>query len=248
MSVESAEMSKHALNAFLAMSVSFANEIAAICEQVGADAKEVERALKSEQRIGPGAYLAAGAAFAGGTLARDVQYLRELAREHDQPCNLVAAIKDSNDAHKNWTRRKLMRRFGELRGKRLAVLGLTYKPGTDTLRRSLAVELCQYLVAQGAEVVAHDPRVRTLPSEFGRDVRVEASPLAAMDGANAVIVGTSWPEFREITAAEVRRSMAHPVIIDPNGFLAKVLHCEGIEYHAVGAPYRAVVAASPEVT
>jgi UDPglucose 6-dehydrogenase len=116
MSIESAEMTKHAVNAFLAMSVTFANELASICEQVGADTKEVERGLKSEQRIGERAYLAPGAAFAGGTLARDVQYLRKLATQHNTGSALLGAIKESNDEHRHWTERKLQQYLGTLSG------------------------------------------------------------------------------------------------------------------------------------
>ncbi|MGZ4700256.1 MAG: nucleotide sugar dehydrogenase, partial [Ilumatobacteraceae bacterium] len=182
MSVESAEMTKHALNAFLAMCVSFANEIAAICEQVGADAKEVEKGLKTEKRIGPAAYLSPGAAFAGGTLARDVQYLKLLSEDHNLLSPLLSSIKESNDLHRGWERRKLVDRFPSLSGVRVAVLGLTYKPGTDTLRRSTSVELCSWLVEQGAVVVAHDPRVRALPPELTDVMRLESSIADVLSG------------------------------------------------------------------
>ena len=114
MSVESAEMTKHAVNAFLAASVAFINEIAALCEHVGADAKEVERGLKSEQRIGPKAYLSPGAAFAGGTLARDIAFLSEAGAKHGEPLYLLNAVRASNDAHKQWLQKKLQRAGGPL--------------------------------------------------------------------------------------------------------------------------------------
>ena len=132
--VESAEMTKHALNAFLATSVAFINEIARLGEVVGADAREVERALKSDVRIGPRAYVRAGGAYAGGTLARDVSYLIEQgeARGHRMP--LFHGVRDSNDLHRGWAYDALVRTVGQLSGHSIAVLGLTYKPGTDTLR------------------------------------------------------------------------------------------------------------------
>jgi UDPglucose 6-dehydrogenase len=170
MSVESAEMTKHALNAFLATSVTFINEIASICERVGADAKEVERGLKSESRIGPKAYLGPGGAFAGGTLARDIAFLTDLGQQNGLPMHLVPAVRASNDAHKHWPRRRLVDLLGDLRGKTIAVWGLTYKAGTDTLRRSSAIELCQWLREQGASVQAHDPAVKQLPEQHG-DIR-----------------------------------------------------------------------------
>src|SRR5262245_19073556 len=145
MSVESAEMTKHALNAFLATSVTFANELARMCEAVGADAKEVERGLKSEARIGPKAYLSPGAAFAGGTLARDVRFLIELGARRDVGTPLFQGVWASNQAHKAWVRDRLSRMLCDGGGSVVAVLGLTYKPGTNTLRRSSAVELCRWL-------------------------------------------------------------------------------------------------------
>src|SRR5580704_7433678 len=155
--VESAEMIKHAINSFLALSISFMNEIARVCEQLGADAREVERGLKSEARIGPKAYLSPGGPFAGGTLARDVMTLDHLASSFGEELFLIPAIKKSNDQHKQWAIRKLREELGSLTGKRIAVLGLTYKPNTDTLRRSLAIELCRLLQTEGVEVRAFDP-------------------------------------------------------------------------------------------
>jgi UDPglucose 6-dehydrogenase len=136
MSVESAEMTKHALNAFLATSITFINEIAALSEQVGADASEVERGLKSEARIGPKAYLSPGGAFAGGTIARDVVFLSELGHARGVATHLLSSIKPSNDAHRAWAQQRLEQLLDGVSGKTIAVWGLTYKPGTDTLRRS----------------------------------------------------------------------------------------------------------------
>ena len=222
MSVESAEMTKHALNAFLATSVTFINEIASICEQVGADAKEVERGLKSESRIGPKAYLGPGAAFAGGTLARDIAFLTKLGQENDLPIHLVPAIRASNDAHKNWVRRRLVQLLGDLRGKTIAVWGLTYKPGTDTLRRSSAIELCQWLLKQGVKVQAHDPAVKSMPDQFAA-IRLCASPLEAVRDADALVVATEWPDYRAVAIGEVVSALRTPIVVDANGFLAASL-------------------------
>ena len=144
MKIESAEMTKHAINSFLAISVCFANEVASICEQTGADAKEVERGLKTESRIGPKAYLKPGVAFSGGTLARDINFLMKLSDKHKLPSYLIKAVNDSNAFHKKWIERKCSQFLGSLKKKTIAILGLTYKPGTDTLRRSLAVELANH--------------------------------------------------------------------------------------------------------
>lgn len=234
MSVESAEMTKHALNAFLAASVVFINEIAALCEQVGADAKEVERGLKSEARIGPGAYLSPGGAFAGGTLARDVAFLSRLGEEHRLPLRLFSAVKASNDAHKNWARRRLVQLLGDLKGKTAAVWGLTYKPGTDTLRRSSAVELCAWLLEQGAHVRAHDPAVKKLPQELQR-VELCASPLDAVQAADALVVATEWQEYREVDMRSAAAAMRTPLVLDANRFLAENVEALAqIKYVTVG--------------
>ena len=222
MSVESAEMTKHALNAFLATSVTFINEIASVCEQVGADAKEVERGLKSESRIGPKAYLGPGGAFAGGTLARDIAFLSKIGWEHDLPLHLFPAIRASNDAHKNWPRRRLSQLLGGLGNKTIAVWGLTYKPGTDTLRRSSAIELCQWLVEQGAQVQAHDPLVKQLPEQYSA-IQLCASPLESAQHADALVIATEWPEYRAVSMPEIIAVMRKPLILDANRFLSAAL-------------------------
>ena len=215
MSVESAEMTKHAINAFLATSVTFINEIAAICEEVGADAKEVERGLKSESRIGPKAYLSPGAAFAGGTLARDIAFLSELSDQTGRQLPLVKSVKTSNDIHRGWTRLKLQSLLGKLQGRRVGVWGLTYKAGTDTLRRSSSVELCRWLSAQGARVVAHDPAVKSLPADLSSIIEMQSMPAEVANNVDALVVATEWPMYREVKLDNVNKL----IVLDPNRFL-----------------------------
>jgi UDPglucose 6-dehydrogenase len=235
MSVESAEMTKHALNAFLATSVAFINEIAAICEQTGADAKEVERGLKSEKRIGPSAYLGPGAAFAGGTLARDLVFLSERAAQTGVSAHLLGGVKQSNDAHRGWAGRRLRELLGGVAGKRIAVWGLTYKPGTDTLRRSLAVELCQALLADGATVVAHDPAVKSLPPELAKGIELAPDALQAVRGADALVIMTEWPEYRQMDAEAVADAMKGRLVVDANRFLqAQFSKNQRVVYATVG--------------
>ena len=236
MSPESAEMTKHALNAFLATSVAFANEVAGLCEGLGADAADVERALRAEPRIGPRAYLKPGGAFAGGTLARDVAFLNELAARVALDTPLLASVLPSNRVQRDWPLRRLVQRLGDLRGHTVAVLGLAYKPGTDTLRRSAALELCVQLVGLGARVQAFDPAVRGLPPGHA-DVALAAGAGAALAGADAAVVATEWPEFRALTAADCVAAMRRPLICDPNRFLAATLGGDArIDYLAVGLP------------
>jgi UDPglucose 6-dehydrogenase len=235
MSVESAEMTKHALNAFLAASVAFINEIAVLCEQTGADAGEVERGLKSEPRIGPKAYLSPGGAFAGGTLARDVNFLSSLGAECGVSTTLLSAVKTSNDAHREWAQLRLAGLLGDVKGKRIAVWGLTYKPGTDTLRRSPAVELCRWVHAHGGLVCAHDPVVTTVPPDLRGLVQLTGGPLDAVRDADALVVATLWPDFRAVAAADVRSRMRGSIVLDANRFLAATLGDDSaIRYFTVG--------------
>jgi UDPglucose 6-dehydrogenase len=275
MRVESAEMTKHALNGFLATSVAFINEIAAICESVGADAEEVSRGLKSERRIGPRAYLGPGDAFAGGTLARDIGFLRGLAEREGLPAHVFAGVADGNAAHKHWTRRKLIELLGErereregegegegandndsegagentrggareaLRDRRVAIWGLTYKPGTDTLRRSSAIELCRWLLAEGASVRAHDPAVSVLPADLAIEMQLCATALEAARDADVLVVCTAWPDYLEVSSEAVLSTMAHARAIDPAGALGATLGLHpDVRYVRVGTPseYRA---------
>jgi len=236
MSIESAEMTKHAINAFLATSVVFANELASVCELVGADAKEVEKGLRTESRIGPRAYLSPGGPFAGGTLARDVEYLKRIGFAGGIATPLLGAIRTSNDQHKHWVRRKLTALFPRLNGIKIAVWGLTYKPGTDTLRRSLAVELCEWLLAEGADLSVHDPAVKELPAAWGYRVRRFDSPLHALNGADVVVVATEWPQYRHITCEQLSEMRTDLVLLDANRFVSHLKSVAGVRYIAVGAP------------
>jgi len=235
MSVESAEMAKHALNAFRAPSVTFINEVAALCEEVGADATEVARALKSEARIGPRAYLSPGPAFAGGTLARDVVFLSRLGLAHDVPTRLLSSVKSSNDSHRQWPLRRIEQLLPDLAGRTVAVWGLTYKPGTDTLRRSASIELCQSLNQRGVTVRAHDPAVRSLPAPLAAQIELADSAAGAVQGASALVVATPWPEYKEILPGELKARMARALVLDPGRFLFDTLgRDEGVVYISVG--------------
>lgn len=239
MSVESAEMTKHAINSFLAISVTFANEIASICELVGADAKEVERGLKTESRIGPKAYVSPGGPFAGGTLARDIAFLGGKSKEYELITPLLSAVTTSNDEHKNWTRRNLLKYFGSLSNVTVAIWGLTYKPGTDTLRRSLAVELCDWLIEQGASIKVYDPAVKDIPERWDGKVDSCSDAMQAIERADALVVGTEWPEFKQIAENLCASGNVDLVIIDANRHLlaSKSKFVEaGYRYIAVGTP------------
>ena len=234
MRTESAEMVKHALNSFLALSITFINEVARLCEHTGADAKEVAQGLKSEPRIGPRAYLGPGGPFAGGTLARDVVTLSQIGAAKGEKLSVIPAIKQSNDLHRGWSLRRLHAVLGGLQGRMIAVLGLVYTPGTDTLRRSAAVELCRALIAAGARVQAFDPAVQTASTELGGIVLAK-SVAESLNGADAAVVCTEWPEFRQAEWVAATSAMRRRIIVDANRFLEKQLApVAGVEFISVG--------------
>ena len=235
MSVESAEMTKHAINAFLAVSVTFANEIASLCELVGADAKEVEHGMKTEIRIGPKSYLSPGGPFAGGTLARDINFLTLASESLLLSVPLISAVRISNNEHKKWVQRKLVQVFGELDGVKVTVWGLTYKPGTDTIRRSLSLELCIWLLQQGAIVSVYDPAVNQLPQYLSvKKIRHFAVALDAIKDADVLVVGTDWPIFKQLAIDLPSKCESDLTIIDANRHIQEQIKNKGFNYFAVG--------------
>jgi UDPglucose 6-dehydrogenase len=233
--VESAEMIKHALNSYLATCVTFTNEIASICESVAADMSEVEVALRLDPRVGKRAYVRAGSAFGGGTLARDVQFLKAIAREHEARVPVLTAVLESNDHHKGWVVRHLRRQLGALTGKRIGVLGLAYKAGTDAIRRSVAIEVIQELIAAGADVTVFDPKVSTLPEPLNSALSIAGGVDAVFADSEAVVLATEWPEFRDLDFVRLIPGMKRAMLIDQNAFAAKQLaNMLGLEYIVAG--------------
>jgi len=237
MTPESAEMTKHAINTFLALSVTFANEIARLCEVIGADAREVEQGLRSESRIGPNAYIRPGAAFAGGTLARDVVTLKHIAQENKQEAILIEAILASNEVHKQWALRRLEATFPLLDQVTVAVLGLTYKPGTDTLRRSSALELCLALLSRNCTVRCYDPEVKVLPRMAAAAALFQSLP-EAIANADAIVVATPWPQITQADWSQlISRMKEGTIILDANRALVLSENLlRHVRYITVGAP------------
>jgi UDPglucose 6-dehydrogenase len=228
MSPESAEMTKHALNSFLATEIAFINEIALICEKTGADVRDVERGLKTDSRIGEKAYLKAGSSFAGGTLARDLNFLNSI----EETC-LISSVIKSNDEHKMWIINKLDEIFeSNLSGKNIAILGLTYKPDTNTLRRSSSIELCKLLVRFGATIKVHDPSIDRLPDEYTHFNLCDSISETVKD-VDVIVISTEWKIYRELCE---RAIIPIPVvIIDPNEFIKNYIYYDKrIKYYSVG--------------
>lgn len=235
MSLASAEMTKHALNGFLALCVAYTNELARIGERVGADSMQVERGLRTDPRVGQRAYVSAGPPFAGGTLARDVTFLSALAGERGLASPLIDAIRTSNDLHKNWARGQVARRLDGVASPRVALLGLTYKPGTDTLRRSQALELGAWLSSNGVQVRGFDPAIQALPANV-RGIDLAADVADALEGADAAVLATAWPEFRDLRADVVVARMRRACVVDQAGFVQHLGDDPRIAYVRVGRP------------
>jgi UDPglucose 6-dehydrogenase len=215
--------------------VAYTNEVARICEQVGADAAEVERGLRSEPRIGQRAYVKAGAPIAGGTLSRDVSFLIELARAHDVQSPILQGIQQSNRAHMGWVHDRLDEMLVGVVAPRVALLGLTYKVGTDTLRRSSAIELARWLLDRAVVVHAYDPAIHELPVDAPA-LHLASSIDAALAGADVAVLATPWPDFTSIESDRLVRVMRRPQLVDQVGFLPQLAADERVRYVRVGRP------------
>lgn len=216
--LRTAEMIKHALNAFLATSISFINEIANLCDQVGADAVQVAQALRLDSRIGPNAPLKPGLGFAGGTLARDLKVLLRIARDSSYEAPLLSGVLAVNQGQNRLLLGKLAGLYPSLAGVTVGVLGLTYKAGTSTLRRSPALPLIEGLAARGALVRAYDPKAD--PAEvLRRPLTLCPDAYSAALGAHALLLVTEWPEFQQLDFQRLRAAMARPVLLDPQNML-----------------------------
>ena len=233
----SAEMVKYAANAFLATKISFMNEIAAICEQMGADAQAVARGIGADDRIGP-RFLGAGLGWGGSCLPKDTQSLAHLAAAHGAHPQLLRAVMQVNQDQRRLIVSKVRASLGNLERRRVLVLGAAFKPGTDDTRFSPAIELAQLLQTEGADVVVYDPVVPAARIQsLAPGVRVAPDLITGATGAEAAVIATEWPEFRELPLEELANVMAARVIVDGRNLLdpARVA-AAGFQYRCVGRP------------
>lgn len=235
MGLRSAEMTKHALNAFLATSISFGSEIANICDKVGADAVQVAMALRSESRIGNGIPLLPGLGFAGGTLARDLKILKKVGRENNYETLLIDSVFTVNQRQNGIVICKLERIFGSLKGLNIGILGITYKPGTSTLRRSSSLEIITELVKRGSSVKACDPKADM--KEVKQHVEFEfcEDAYAVAENSDALVLITEWPEFKSLDYKRIKALMKTPVVIDAKNMLdMEQMKKLGFSYYGIG--------------
>lgn len=216
MSLESAEMVKHALNSFLALNISFASEISDLCELLKADATDVFLGLKSDPRVSPTAPISPGMGFAGGTLGRDIKVLKNIAGNAGYKAKLLNAIYEVNQDRLSYLLGKIKKVYPRLYGKKIGILGLTYKPNTNTLRRSRSIELASLLLAEKAKIKGFDPAIKVQDLESLKIVNSYRELLKDLD---LLILMTEWPQFRSIDPKTASGLMAKKIIIDTRNFL-----------------------------
>jgi UDPglucose 6-dehydrogenase len=233
--VASAEMIKLASNAFLATKISFINEIANVSEELGADVREVARGMGLDDRIGP-KFLQAGVGFGGSCFPKDVQALKQLAGNSGYHFQLLTAVVEVNELQKRRTIGKLQKHLGPLAGKEVALLGVAFKPDTDDIREATSLVLAGRLAGEGANVRAYDPVAGAKAEDMLAGARIADSALDAIDGADAVVLVTEWPEFRELDwRGEVKRRMRVPLVVDGRNFLDReALVAAGFTYEGIG--------------
>ncbi|WP_298766072.1 UDP-glucose/GDP-mannose dehydrogenase family protein [uncultured Polaribacter sp.] len=238
MDIRSAEMTKYAANAMLATKISFMNEIANICEKVGADANKVRIGIGSDKRIGY-SFIYPGAGYGGSCFPKDVKALKKIAEEHGYKADLIESVENVNDAQKLVIAKKIVKRFGEdLTGLTFGLWGLAFKPGTDDMREAPAIYVIKELVKRGAKIKAYDPKAIDEAKEFylkDIDVQYFESKYEVLKGSDALILLTEWKEFRSPDFDEIQSQLQHPVIFDGrNQYNAFNLESKGFEYFQIG--------------
>lgn len=240
--LRSAEMIKYASNAYLAARISFINEIAAICERLGADVTTVARGMGLDQRIGP-RYLQAGIGWGGSCLGKDVLALEHMAAVAGSHPQLLRVVLEINRDARLGVLRRLRERLGDLRGRRIALLGLAFKPQTDDIRDAPALEIARLLLADGADVSACDPMAARRAAAAEPRAQISDDPLAALAGADAAVLCTEWPQFVELDWAAAARRMRGRIVIDGRNALdGAALRRLGFEYAGLGRPDPAAAA------
>ena len=232
--VASAEMVKLASNAFLATKISFINEIANVSEEVGADVSEVARGMGLDRRIGH-SFLRAGIGYGGSCFPKDVSSLKQLAGNTGYHFQLLTSVIEVNELQKRRVLKKLEKHLGSLAGRRIALLGLAFKPDTDDMREASSLVLASRLKGEGAAVRGYDPVAEAPARELLPDVEFCESAEQALDGADAAVLVTEWPEFAELDWSSLRERMATPLVIDGRNFLdPAALRDAGFTYEGIG--------------
>ncbi len=236
-SIRTAELVKYASNAFLAVKISFINEISDLCEKLDANVNEVARAIGLDKRIGS-KFLHAGIGYGGSCLPKDVSAILHTGNDASVPLKVIQAASDVNSARIDMIMEKLLRELPELKGKTVAMLGLSFKPNTDDLRHAPSLKLIDRLTGMGATVNAYDPiAMDNARKEYGDRIVFFEDEYTAMDGADALILMTEWNEFRQLDFDRIKIMLTQPVVIDCRNIYEPVLMKEkGFRYQSFGRP------------
>ena len=236
MTPESAEMTKYAANAMLATKISFINEIANLCDRIGADIDDVRRGMCHDQRIGF-QFLFPGPGYGGSCFPKDIRAILGMGRKADQPMRMMQSVDDVNEAQKQVLFDKVNRHFGgDLKGKTLAIWGLAFKPRTDDIREAPALVLIDALLEAGAKCRVHDPEAMgNVKAIYADRIAYSDKPYGALEGADGLVIVTEWQEFRTPDFELMRRLLTSPVIFDGrNIYDAKIMANHGFAYYAIG--------------
>ena len=233
--IRSAEMAKHASNTFLAASISFSNEIANLCEQVGADVLEVAKVMKLDRRIGKYAFLSPGLGFAGGTLGREIRALQKIGLARQTPVPLMDAVWQINSERAQIVSRRLSAALGSLSGCQVGILGLTYKAGTSTLRRAISLDIVRDLVQQGATIKAFDPLANLAEVSDLPPMEMCADPYQVALRSSALVLVTEWAGINTLDLKQLRKNMSGDVFLDTRNLLDPAMMSEaGYRYLGIG--------------
>jgi UDPglucose 6-dehydrogenase len=234
--VKSAELIKHASNSFLATKISYANAIGILCEKVGADVALVTQGMGMDRRIGPH-FLRAGIGFGGFCFPKDLEAFRWIAKQKGYDFKLLEAVREINEQQKNWVVQKLEEELWNLAGKRVALLGLSFKPDTDDLRFAPSLEIISKLQDRGAEVVVYDPIAMPRARQLLRGAHFAKNPYEAVAKADALALITEWAEFKKLDFARVKKLMRTPLLLDGrNLYDPAKMRALGFTYRGVGRP------------
>jgi UDPglucose 6-dehydrogenase len=235
MDIPSAEMTKYAANAMLATRISFMNEIANLCERVGADVDNVRKGIGSDGRIGP-AFLFPGPGYGGSCFPKDVKALVRTASECGMPLRVLESVEEANEAQKRRLFAKLRELLGDVRGQRIAIWGLAFKPNTDDMREAASLVLIDELLANGATVVAHDPvAMHETRRRLGDRIEYANGSYDAVTGADALVIVTDWNEYRHPDFVRIKQALKTPIVVDGrNLYDTRKMHGLGFRYASIG--------------
>ncbi len=238
MDIASAEMTKYAANAMLATRITFMNEIARLCERVGADIDSVRGGIGSDERIGP-SFLFPGPGYGGSCFPKDVRALVRTAKEAGEPLTIVEAVEHANELQKIRFYQKIeLALGGSVKGCRIALWGLAFKPQTDDMREAPSLTVIERLLEAGATVVAHDPEaMKEAKRRLGDRINYATTSYEALSGADALVVVTDWNEYRHPDLSRIKRELKRPIVIDGrNLYDREQMRALGVQYHSIGRP------------